>query len=87
MLVLYTDGVTDAENGAHEFFGTERLIGLVQEHLAGSVEEVGEALVQGVSEFIGHRALSDDITLVILRCLEHTASLSAIDVSDPAAGG
>ena len=87
MLVLYTDGVTDAENGAHEFFGTKRLIGLVQEHLAGSVEEVGEALVQGVSEFIGHRALSDDVTLVILRCLEHTASLGAIDVSDPAAGG
>ena len=73
MLVLYTDGVTDAENGAHEFFGTERLIGLVQEHLAGSAEEVGEALVQGVSEFIGHRALSDDITLVILGCLENPA--------------
>ena len=31
LLVLYTDGVTDAENRSHEFFGSERLIAMVKE--------------------------------------------------------
>jgi sigma-B regulation protein RsbU (phosphoserine phosphatase) len=68
LLVLYTDGVTEAENGAHEFYGSERMIGVIQESLGRSAEEVGEAVVQGVSDFIGREALGDDITLVVLGC-------------------
>ena len=66
-LVLYTDGVTEAENAEGEQFGESRLVEtmLAQRHLfVSSLLETIVATVQKFSD--GEQA--DDITLVLARC-------------------
>jgi serine phosphatase RsbU (regulator of sigma subunit) len=59
-LVMVTDGVTEAENAAGEFFGDERL-----EQAAGSAEPF-ERILEAVESFCGDTPLSDDCTVVAL---------------------
>lgn len=66
LLVLYTDGVTEAENACHEFFGSERLIAMVKENLGKSAQEIHEMVIQGLCEFAGSLSQCDDITLMVL---------------------
>lgn len=67
MLVIYTDGITEARNTDGEFFGERRLF----EHLAQlgplTAEHASDRLVQAVNSFIGHAPRSDDLTLLILK--------------------
>jgi serine phosphatase RsbU (regulator of sigma subunit)/pSer/pThr/pTyr-binding forkhead associated (FHA) protein len=63
VLMLYTDGVTDARNAAGEAFGLQRLRDILQQapadpHLAG------EMIVAEVRKFAGDTPHNDDITLV-----------------------
>ena len=67
ILILYTDGVTEAENAEGEEFGESRLIEtmLAQRHLP--VPSLLETIVATVQKFSdGEQA--DDITLVLARC-------------------
>jgi serine phosphatase RsbU (regulator of sigma subunit) len=67
ILILYTDGVTEAENAEGEQFGESRLIEtvLAQRHLP--VPSLLETIVATVQKFSdGEQA--DDITLVLARC-------------------
>jgi serine phosphatase RsbU (regulator of sigma subunit) len=68
LLVLYTDGVTEAENACHEFFGSDRLITMVKENLGKSAQEIHEMVIRGLYEFAGSLSQSDDITLMVLAC-------------------
>jgi sigma-B regulation protein RsbU (phosphoserine phosphatase) len=70
LLVLYTDGVTEAENACHEFFGSDRLITMVKESLGKSAHEIHERVIQGLCEFAGSLSQCDDIPLMVLAC-EH----------------
>jgi serine phosphatase RsbU (regulator of sigma subunit) len=66
-LVLYTDGITEAENVHDEQFGEFRLIEtmLAQRHMP--VPSLLETIVESVQKFSeGEQA--DDITLVVARC-------------------
>jgi phosphoserine phosphatase RsbU/P len=67
-LVIYTDGVSEAANVAHEFFGEER----VQQILAGfsgaNVHDLEAAILNGVRSFTEGAAQNDDITLVTVQC-------------------
>jgi serine phosphatase RsbU (regulator of sigma subunit) len=65
MLVLYTDGVTDAENESGSFFGQERLLEIVQAHGGRPAHEVQAGLLRAVETFTGEASQFDDITLVI----------------------
>jgi serine phosphatase RsbU (regulator of sigma subunit) len=66
LLVLYTDGVTEAENACHEFFGSDRLIAMVKENLGKSAQEIHEMVIRGLCEFAGSLSQCDDITLMVL---------------------
>jgi sigma-B regulation protein RsbU (phosphoserine phosphatase) len=66
LLVLYTDGVTEAENGVHELFGTNRLVSVVQENLRKSPRDIHEAIIHEVHDFAGGVSQGDDITLMVL---------------------
>jgi sigma-B regulation protein RsbU (phosphoserine phosphatase) len=65
-LLLYTDGVTDAENTAGEQFGAERL----EEAMAGPVpsESAGalDAIIATVMRFRGRARQSDDIAMMLV---------------------
>ncbi len=69
VLVLYTDGVTEAFNPEHEMFKPERLVEVVRAHATASAQEVVEAIEAGVTAFAGQAPQSDDLTLLVMRCL------------------
>jgi serine phosphatase RsbU (regulator of sigma subunit) len=66
-VVLYSDGFTEAENEAGEFYGLERLCAVVSQHWAGSAEEIKEAVVRDAREFIGGQMVYDDLTLLVIK--------------------
>jgi len=66
VLVLYTDGITDAEDGKGTFFGQERLLGSVQANLGRSAQEMQDALMAEVHEFVGDAPQFDDIALMVV---------------------
>ncbi|MBM4432111.1 MAG: PP2C family protein-serine/threonine phosphatase, partial [Chloroflexi bacterium] len=65
VLVLYTDGILDAEDTAGEFFGQERLLSTLQANLDGSAQRIQQALLEAVAEFTQGAEQSDDIALVV----------------------
>ena len=66
VLVLYTDGITEAQNQRDEFFGEERLLEAAQANLARSAQDVQCALMAEVREFVGDAPQFDDITLMVV---------------------
>jgi serine phosphatase RsbU (regulator of sigma subunit)/class 3 adenylate cyclase len=69
-LIMYTDGVTEAQNPSGDFYGEERLIEAIQKHAptAGSqADDLQEALLGDLQDFTGEQPRLDDLALVILR--------------------
>jgi sigma-B regulation protein RsbU (phosphoserine phosphatase) len=67
LLVLYTDGVTDACNRAGDEFGMIRLQDCVARCGEISAVQVVNSINRAVSQFAGTAAASDDITMVTIR--------------------
>ena len=65
-LVLYTDGITDAQNAAEEFFGLERLKGALIKQRGKPAKELHEALLAEVRDWVGEAPQFDDITLMVM---------------------
>jgi len=68
-VILYSDGVTEAENARSEFFGEERLCDCLKGRAGHSAREIQELLFRAVSEFSGDTAQGDDITVLVVRYL------------------
>jgi sigma-B regulation protein RsbU (phosphoserine phosphatase) len=66
VLVLYTDGVTDAEDGQGSSFSQERLLETVQANLGRSAQDIQDALITEVREFVSDAPQFDDITLMVV---------------------
>lgn len=66
-IVLYTDGITEAENCDRKFYGLERLTQMAQQHSAQSSQEMRVAIMADVHAHIGDHTIYDDITLVVLK--------------------
>jgi len=65
-VVIYSDGVTEAQNQNHEFFGKKRLRDIVNAHAKESCGAIHDAIQAGVAAFTEGAAQSDDITVVVL---------------------
>ena len=65
MLLLYTDGVTEATNLQQEAFGAKRLADALRESAGLTSREVVQSLRQRLEEFTGEALLSDDVTMVV----------------------
>jgi len=83
ILVLYTDGVTEAENAGGEFFGEEQLEKLVRRCTGLSAEEIINAILQQIRTFSGHHHFKDDISLVVLKILEQQEDTAHISTANP----
>ncbi|HKJ05346.1 MAG TPA: SpoIIE family protein phosphatase [Geopsychrobacteraceae bacterium] len=70
LLILYTDGVTEAENDDSVLFGEEQLSQLVQQCIDLPPDEIINAILQQVRIYTGRHHFNDDITLVVLKILE-----------------
>ena len=69
-LVIYTDGITEAENADGEEFGESHLLDTLGSHSHLPVEPLLQAIVGAVRKFSSGSEQQDDITAVIARCLE-----------------
>ncbi len=69
LLVLYSDGVTDMQNEAGEFYEEGRLEDLIRRHVSEGVEALLEAVLDDLKRFKGGVAQQDDVTLLVLRAL------------------
>jgi phosphoserine phosphatase RsbU/P len=67
VIVLHTDGVTEAEDQEGKLFGLERLCESAREHHGGSAEEIKKGIIDDLMAHIGTQKIHDDITLVIMR--------------------
>ncbi|MCC5857923.1 MAG: SpoIIE family protein phosphatase [Ectothiorhodospiraceae bacterium] len=67
VVVLYTDGITEAADEQHRLYGQDRLVEVVRSHYREPSERIKQAIVQDVKRHIGTQVLYDDLTLVILK--------------------
>jgi len=67
VLVLYTDGVTEAENVHAEPFGTERLSAIVRSSAGLPARTIKDRIIDAVEAFMGDAPPFDDTTLVVIR--------------------
>lgn len=66
-LVMYTDGVTEAQNLAQELYDPGRLLAVMQANRDRNAQTLSDAIIASLRSFIGEAQQADDITLVILR--------------------
>jgi serine phosphatase RsbU (regulator of sigma subunit)/pSer/pThr/pTyr-binding forkhead associated (FHA) protein len=66
-IVIYSDGVTEAQNEAGEEFGEARLVEVAQQLHGRPAAEVLTGIVQAVQQFAHGAEQSDDITALIVR--------------------
>jgi tetratricopeptide (TPR) repeat protein len=72
VLVLYTDGVTEAQGATGVMFGEERLLEVVQARLGSPTtqkavaHEIQEAVLEEIRQFVGTAPQFDDLTLVVV---------------------
>jgi CheY-like chemotaxis protein len=67
LLVLYTDGITEAENPQGVAFGEDRLIDVAFAKAGCSAQEIQAALLEEVHRFVGSTPRQDDIALIVIR--------------------
>ncbi|MBW4546441.1 MAG: SpoIIE family protein phosphatase [Symplocastrum torsivum CPER-KK1] len=67
VVVLYTDGITEAENQSGVRYGIERFCEVLGDNWHRSTEEIRQAVVEDVRQHIGEQKVYDDITLLILK--------------------
>jgi serine phosphatase RsbU (regulator of sigma subunit) len=67
VLVLYSDGVTEATNPLGEEFEEERLAEVLRLNRQRPPDEIVEAITRAVSDFSAGSAVADDLTLVVAK--------------------
>ena len=66
-IFVYTDGVPEAANEQSEQFGTDRMIGVLNENKYSSQQDLLKSVKAGVDSFIGITEQFDDMTMIGFR--------------------
>ncbi len=69
VLVVFSDGITEAMDLSEQEFGEERLISLVKENRNLSATDLIELIIKTVNDHVGNAEPMDDITLVIIKSI------------------
>lgn len=67
LLVLYSDGITEAMNSEEEEFGIDRLVEVAGENRQKTASEIVRAVLEAVEKHAGETSQSDDITLMVIK--------------------
>ena len=71
MIIVYTDGITEAKNDKGEMFGVERLIESIKKYAAQyGPEGVTHHTAIDFSQYVGDHEQEDDITLMVIKYTE-----------------
>lgn len=68
LLLLYTDGLIEAENANKEFFGLERVKSVLLQNIQDNPQQIINALLDAIQQFCQKTAFADDITLMVFKC-------------------
>ena len=66
VLLLYTDGITEAQNAAGDFFDEDRLRDVVRQNLNRSASDIQDSVIAKVDAFVGETPQFDDITMMVI---------------------
>ncbi len=66
LLIVYSDGLTDAENPQEEMFGEERLLEIIQREAPAGSRAVEQTILKSMADFTQSMPQTDDITLVVV---------------------
>lgn len=69
LLLIYSDGITEAMNSENEEFEEHRLVEVVKENTLQSAEDIVMAITASVQAFVGDIEQNDDMTIVIIKRL------------------
>jgi len=67
VVVLYTDGITEAENSDRQLYGSSRLCEIIKQNASRSAQLICDAIIGDLKSFIDGFRVYDDITLVIIK--------------------
>ncbi|MBN2355144.1 serine/threonine-protein phosphatase [candidate division KSB1 bacterium] len=70
ILVLYSDGLTDARNNEGAFFGEERMHTILIDSSLLKPDQIGASLLHHIDRFIDDAPVHDDLTLAIIQRVE-----------------
>ena len=73
VIVLYTDGITEAMNPESDLFGDSRLSRIVEEHGHLDSSELRERILREIEAFVGAADQHDDMTMILIK-VEHAAA-------------
>jgi serine phosphatase RsbU (regulator of sigma subunit) len=77
-LLLYTDGVTEAQNEGSAFWGLDRLMDVVEANLGRPATDIQRGILQAVYRFMGSAPQFDDIAVgIVVRDAEAGAGVAA----------
>jgi serine phosphatase RsbU (regulator of sigma subunit) len=66
-LLLYTDGLNEAEDESQNQFGNDHLLELMQQHLGYDAQQTIDMLREAVAEHVGNALPSDDLTMLCIK--------------------
>jgi sigma-B regulation protein RsbU (phosphoserine phosphatase) len=66
-VILYTDGITEAQDSQRKQYGLKRLCHIVSDHWHHSASEIQQAIIDDVKAHIGLQKVFDDITVLVLK--------------------
>jgi sigma-B regulation protein RsbU (phosphoserine phosphatase) len=66
ILVVYSDGLTDAQNEREEMFGEERLLTIIRQEARLGSNALERKFLQAIEEFTQGVPQTDDITFVVV---------------------
>jgi serine phosphatase RsbU (regulator of sigma subunit) len=72
VLVVYSDGLTDAHNPREEMFGEERLLNIIHQEAPSGSQALERKLLQAIGEFTQGTPQMDDITFVVVEKVDGT---------------
>jgi anti-sigma regulatory factor (Ser/Thr protein kinase) len=75
-LFLYTDGLTEAENVNKELFGEERALKIADGFVAMTAQDQVDTMRQAVREYTNGAEQSDDLTMLAVRYMPATETLT-----------
>ncbi len=75
MLLLYTDGVMEAQDHNGDFLGKEGMLDIIRGELGSPAQTVQDALLAGLYNFTGSEPQLDDITIMTLIREQHSKAL------------
>jgi phosphoserine phosphatase RsbU/P len=66
-LILYSDGITEAQDSQGTFYEEDRLLDAALSRYTGSAVDIRNAILKDVHQFAGNAQYRDDITLVVIK--------------------